>query len=50
MRTLLRERVCRAIETESEAGRPVAADDLARLLDTILQSVGYTAKVPARAG
>ncbi|HLN13002.1 MAG TPA: hydantoinase B/oxoprolinase family protein, partial [bacterium] len=50
MRTLLRERVCRAIEAEVGAGRAVTADDLARLLGAILESVGYTARIPAPAG
>ncbi|HLN12350.1 MAG TPA: hydantoinase B/oxoprolinase family protein [bacterium] len=50
MRTLLRERVCRAIDAETAAGRPVTVDDLARLLGGILESVGYTAKIPAPAG
>jgi len=50
MRTLLRERVCRAIEEEAGEGRAITANDLARLLRTILQSVGHMPEAPAPTG
>ena len=45
MRTLLRERVCRAIEQEVDAGRAITADDLPRLLEAVLEAVGRPPKV-----